>query len=166
MDEERKELILSVAKYTVLTGFSTRKIASVFHVSNYTIHSILTNQLLRLCEETKKKEHIELYKEVQEILKSNKALSIEDNSIKTRVLEAAKLLIQGKKVSEIGQILNTSFYTVYRDLTVRLPKIKDIDEDLISKVKETLNQNKELNLELGRIMKIDDEHRDEKGKFI
>ena len=29
-----------------------------------------------------------------------------------------------------------------------------------------MKQNKELNLELGRIMKIDDEHRDEKGRFI
>ena len=43
MDENRKELILSVARYTVLIGFSTRKVASVFHLSNFTIHSILTN---------------------------------------------------------------------------------------------------------------------------
>ena len=43
MNEERKELILSVAKYTVLTGLSTRKVASVFHLSNFTIHSILAN---------------------------------------------------------------------------------------------------------------------------
>lgn len=166
MDENRKELILSVAKYAVLTGLSTRKLASVFHVSNFTIYSILTNQLERLCEETKKQEHLELYKEVQETLKYNKSLSIEDNNIKARVLEATKLLIQGKKVNEIAEILNSSFYTIYRDLTVRLPKIKDIDEELVSKVKQILNQNKEINLELGRIMKIDESHRDEKGKFI
>jgi len=166
MSDERKELILAVAKYTVLTGFSTRKVASVFHLSNFTIHSILTNQLERLCEETKMQEHLNLYKEVQETLKSNKALSIDDNNIKTRVLEATRLLLQGKKVGEIAEILNSSFYTIYRDLIVRLPKIKDIEEELVIKVKEILNQNKELNLELGRIMKIDDKHRDEKGRFI
>ena len=166
MTDERKELILSVAKYALLTGFSTRKLASVFHVSNVTIHSILTSQLQRLCEEEKNKEYFQLYNEVQVLLNSNKALSIEDDKIKTRVLTASKLLIQGKKISEIAQILDSSFYTIYRDLKVKLPKIKDIDEALLIKVNEIMTQNKEINLEIGSHMKVDSQKRDEKGKFI
>ena len=166
MTEERQELILSVAKYAVLTGLSTRKLASVFHVSNFTIHSILTNQLERLCNETKKQEHFELYNEVQEVLKANKAFTVDDINIKTRILMAAKLLIQGKKVSEIAEILESSFYTIYRDLTVRLPRVMGVDESLVIQVKKQLQENKEINLELGRLMPISEERRDEKGRFI
>ena len=166
MSDERKELILSVSKYALLTGFSTRKLATVFHVSNVTIHSMLTSQLQRLCEEDKNKEYFQLYNEVQDLLNSNKALSIDDDKIKTRVLTAAKLLIQGKKISEIAEILESSFYTIYRDLKVRLSKIKDIDSSLIIKVNEIMARNRELNLEIGSHMKVDSQKRDEKGKFV
>ena len=68
MTDERKEFVLTVAKYFVLTGKSTRQLADIFKVSNYTIHSILTKQLEQLYLETKNKDHFDLYKEVQEVL--------------------------------------------------------------------------------------------------
>ena len=166
MTEERKEFILTVSKYFILTGKSTRQLAEVFKVSNFTIHSILTKQLEQLYLETRNQEHLELYKEVQETLQRNKNnKSVEDTEVRKRVLEASKLLLSGKKVSEIAEILGFSFYTVYRDLTVRLPKINGIDSEIVNNVQLTMRTNKEFNLELGRIMPAEN-NRDEKGRFI
>lgn len=152
MTDERKEFVLTVAKYFVLTGKSTRQLADIFKVSNYTIHSILTKQLEQLYLETKNKDHFDLYKEVQEVLEKNKNnKSVEDKEVRKRVLEASKLLLSGKIISEIAEILQVSFYTIYRDLTVRLPKINGIDSDIIDNVKQTMQVNKEFNLILGRI---------------
>lgn len=166
MTEERKEYILTIAKYFVLTGKSTRQLSGVFKVSNFTIHSILTKQLEQLYLETRNKEYLDLYKEVQDVLQKNKNnKSVEDADIRKRVLEASKLLLTGKTVSEIAEILNSSFYTIYRDLTVRLPKINGIDSEVVNNVQLTMHTNKEINLELGRIMPAGNS-RDEKGRFI
>lgn len=166
MTEERKEFILTVAKYFILTGKSTRQLAEVFKVSNFTIHSILTKQLEQLYLETRNQEYLELYKEVQETLQKNKNnKSVEDTEVRKRVLEASKLLLGGKTVSEVAKILGFSFYTIYRDLTVRLPKINGIDSEIVNNVQLIMRTNKEFNLELGRIMPAENS-RDEKGRFI
>ena len=167
MSEERKEFILTIAKYFVLTGKSTRQLAKVFKVSNFTIHSVLTKQLEQICLETRNKEHLELYNEVQEVLQKNKNnKSVEDADIRKRVLEASKLLLSGKTVSEIAEILNCGFYTIYRDLTVKLPKINNIDPEIVNNVQVVMQTNKELNLILGRQMPVDESKRDERGRFV
>lgn len=167
MTDERKEFILTIAKYFVLTGKSTRQLAEVFKVSNFTIHSILTKQLEQIYLETKNKEHLELYNEVQAVLQKNKNnKSVEDADIRKRVLEASKLLLSGKTVSEIAGILNYGFYTIYRDLTVRLPKINGIDPEIVNNVRLALQTNKEINIILGRQMPVSESKRDEKGRFV
>ena len=88
-------------------------------------------------------------KKYKKYYKNNK--SVEDKEVRKRVLEASKLLLSGKIISEIAEILQVSFYTIYSDLTVRLPKINGIDSDIIDNVKQTMQVNKEFNLILGRI---------------
>ena len=166
MNDERKEFILTVAKYFVLTGKSTRQLAEVFKVSNFTIHSILTVQLEKLCEQDKNKEYDELYAAVKETLSSNKNNhSIEEPNIKKRILEAARLLISGKTVEQIAQDLNSSFYTIYRDLTVRLPKIEDVDINIVEAVKKVMFQNRSLNLKFSGEMIVEESKRGEKGRL-
>jgi len=169
MTDERKEFILTVAKYFVLTGKSTRQLADIFKVSNATIHYTLTNQLEKLCEQDKNKEHDELYAAVKEVLDKNKNnQSIEDSNVKKRTLTAARLLINGMTIEQVALDLNSSFYTIYRDLTVRLPKIKDVDITIVEAVKKVMSKNSDSNLELGRMMPADlsKRERDEKGRLI
>lgn len=165
MDEKRKELILKVAEYAVMNEASTREIANVFWFSHVTAHNLLTKGLKKLCEEDSTKENLNLYNEVQEVLDNNKAKSIEDENIKNRVIRATKLFISGLTIDEIAQELDSTFFTVYRDLTVRLPKIEDMDKDILKKVSDTLKQNKEENLKIGSYMSVENQKRD-KGRFV
>ena len=165
MDAQRKELIIKVAKYAVMYEASTRKIGKVFGFSNVTAHNLLTKGLERLCKEEPTKENISLYNEVQEILDNNKAKSIEDETIKNRVLKVTELFIKGLTIDEIAQDLDSTFFTVYRDLTVRLPKIEGVETEVLKKVSETLKNNSEENLKLGSYMSVENQKRD-KGRFV
>ena len=165
MDEERKTLILKIAEYAVMYEASTRKIGKVFGFSNVTAHNLLTKGLERLCKEEPTKENISIYNEVQEILDNNKAKSIEDENIKNRVLKATKLFISGLTIEEIAQKLDSTFFTIYRDLTVRLHKIENIEKDLLKQVSDNLKANSEENLKLGSYMSVETQKRD-KGRFV
>ena len=165
MDEKRKELIIKVATYAVLHEASTREVGRVFHFSNVTAHNILTKDFKKLCEEHPTKERIDLYNEVQDVLEKNKAKSIEDENTKNRVLKVTELFIKGLTIDEIAQDLDSTFFTVYRDLTVRLPKLENIDKNILKQVSEMLKNNKEENLKLGSYMSVEIQKRD-KGRFV
>ena len=165
MDEERKELILKVAKYAVMHEASTREVGKAFGFSNVTAHNYLTKGLERLCEEAPTKENISLYNEVKEVLDNNKAKSIEDENIKNRVVTVSELFITGLTIEEIAQKLDSTFFTIYRDLTVRLPKIENVEKDLLKQVSDTLKSNSEENLKLGSYMSVENQKRD-KGRFV
>jgi len=165
MTEERKIYILTIAKYAILTGKSTRELAKIFKVSNFTIHAVLTKYLYQLCVEENSEVYFNLYKEVQQVLEQNKVKTVDDAEVKTRVLNTTKMFLDGQKISEIAEKLNVGFYTVYRDLVFRLPKINSVDEDVINEVKKIMKNNKEINLEIGSKLPVPEEKRDSKGRF-
>ena len=60
-----------------------------------------------------------------------------------RVLKSAKLCLEGHSIEEISGILETTFWTTYRDLNVRLKKV---DEELYKEVIKQMSENSNDNL--------------------
>ena len=85
--------------------------------------------------------------QILSIIESNKEDSIEKHEVRERVLKNLKLALSGYTVEEISVRTNTSYWTVYRDLRERLPKI---DEEYYKQVVLLLNENKERNLRHGK----------------
>lgn len=60
--------------------------------------------------------------------------------VKARVIKEANLYyVDGCTVEEIAKLMNISYYTVYRDLTEKLPKI---NEKLAIEIKKRMNSNR------------------------
>lgn len=134
-EDERKELILDIADYLILTESSTRKTAQKFGVSNYTISDYMNNRLPKI-DKTK-------YELVQEILKGNKPKTVDDKDVIERINKAVELLKSGFTVVEIAKALGSTEMIIYRDLTVRL---KCISKEEYEKVKVILSMNSINNL--------------------
>ena len=89
-----------------------------------------------------------LYLLVMQRLEAKKAKSIhKDIEAQKRVKEAVYLLVaHNLMVEEIADILHSTEMTIYRDLTVRLMQIEDIDIDLKKQVLERLQEHSRANL--------------------
>lgn len=135
-DEERKVLILEIADYIIANKLSTRKTAERFGISNFSVSDYMNNRLIMLDPEK--------YKKVQEILNNNKPKTIEDDGIKTRVLEEAKLINSGMTATEVAVSFGISVDVIHDDLTTRLPKI---DKELAACIAEKLKLNSINNLQ-------------------
>ena len=101
-----------------LSGMSYRQIAKVVGQSYVTVRDNLTVKIRYIAPNK--------YMEVMEKIEENKEKSIEDASVRERVLEAYRLLTtENKTVIEIADILGTTEFTIYRDLTNRLNEINE-----------------------------------------
>lgn len=58
-----------------------------------------------------------------------------------RAIKGANMLLKGKTVRQIGEVLETSKTTIYRDLTVRLPRV---NPKLAEKVQFKLEEHSEM----------------------
>lgn len=135
-DEERKELILKIADYIITNKSSTRKTAKIFGISNFSISDYMNDKLMLL--------DVEKHKKVQEILNNNKPKTIEDESVKTRILEEAKLINSGMTATEVANSFGISIDVIHDDLTSRLPKI---DKELAVCISAKLKLNSTNNLQ-------------------
>lgn len=84
---------------------------------------------------------------VLEILSNNKEDSVEEESVRNRVMNNLKYALSGYTVEEISSLSKISYWTVYRDLSDRLPKI---DIKLSNEVIIVLDKRKRNNLKNGR----------------
>lgn len=142
-DSEREKRIYLVGTFFLEEKSSIRKTAAFFTenffpISSATVHDYL-NRFINKYPNTKE--------QVLEIIKSNKEESIESSEVRERVLKNLKLFLSGYTVEEISASTNTSYWTVYRDLKERLPKIS---EEYYNQVLVLLNENKERNLRHGK----------------
>ncbi len=135
-DEERKELIFKIADYIITNNSSTRKTAEIFGISNFSVSDYMNDKLMLL--------DVEKYKKVQEILNGNKPKTIEDESVKTRILEETKLINSGMTATEVANSFGISIDVIHDDLTSRLPKI---DKELAVCISEKLKLNSTNNLQ-------------------
>lgn len=138
-DEERERRIYLVGTFFIEEESSIRKTAAFFTenffpISSATVHDYL-NRFINKYPNTKE--------QVLSIIESNKEDSIESREVRERVLKNLKLALSGYTVEEISASTNTSYWTVYRDLKERLPKI---NEKYYKQVVLLLNENKERNL--------------------
>lgn len=79
-------------------------------------------------------------------LKDNRG-DVSNKDVEKRVLENAKSLLEGKTVKEISEETNQDYYKVYRDLTIRLPRV---NKELSIQVRNRLLKNKEENRKIAR----------------
>lgn len=135
MSEEEKSYIINQADL-YLSGKSLREIAEIIGKSHITVRNNLTNKL-KYADASK-------YEKVMEKILDNKEKTIEDETVRLRVLEAYRLLVEeGKTISEIATILDSTENTIYRDLTKRLKELSEIaprvvTKDMVKYVNETL----------------------------
>lgn len=142
-DSEREKRIYLVGTFFLEERSSIRKTAAFFTenffpISSATVHDYI-NRFINKYPNTKE--------QVLEIIKSNKEESIENNEVKERVLKNLKLFISGYTIEEISNSTNVSYWTVYRDLKERLPRI---NEEYYKQVLLLLNENRERNLRHGK----------------
>lgn len=135
-EEERNTLILEIANYIINSKLSTRKVAEKFGISNFSVSDYMNNRLITLDPEK--------YKKVQQILNNNKPKTIEDIGVKTRILEAAKLINSGMTATEVAATFGISVDVIHDDLTSRLPKI---DKELAVCISKKLKLNSINNLQ-------------------
>ncbi len=79
-------------------------------------------------------------------LKNNRG-DVSNIDVRKRVLENTKKFLEGKTVREISSETKEDYFKVYRDLTLRLPKV---DESLAKKVINKLNENRVENRKTAR----------------
>lgn len=163
--EEKKELVYDIAQYIIKENklghkVSTRVIAQQFSISNATVSDWMKNIL--------KEEYPSLYCDVDIILRSNRSL-ITDKKVKKRVLNIARLVLDGYKYSDIIDYYQNEsddkyFLTdsmIHHDLYGFLPQI---DSELFEKIKVYLHEHSLDNLTPGNSLYVDQE-RDKSGRF-
>ena len=156
--EERREKAREIAEFIINEdkqgrSVSTRSLAKVFNLSNYTISTLMGGFL--------EKNFPGLYPDVHRILQGNIPKTIEQIEVKKRVLEAAKLSLQGMTVKQIADLLGESPNVIYEDLQTRLPRL---DEDAYKQVLLLHNQHSAKNLTPGNLHS-GEQPIDEKGCF-
>ncbi len=125
MEDFEKEFILKQADL-YLSGLSLREISKSSKQSHVTVRNNLTKRL--------KEVNIQKYYEVLDKIDSNKVKSINDIVVIERVLKAYELLVNyDYNVKEIAEVLNSTEFTIYRDLTNRLVLLNNLYPDVISR---------------------------------
>ena len=142
-DEEREKRIIMVGEYVEKTGASARKTAEVFSrtcfkISNVTVCDYLQRFIKMRPEEVDA---------IRDSIDINIIRDIKDKTVQKRVLENTKQFLSGMTIQEIADNTGTSFWTVYRDLTRRL---KALDEETATEVKNRLEDNRKSNLRRGK----------------
>lgn len=148
-EEERIRRIMIVYNYYIKTNLSTRKLAEIISENEFKISNVTVNEYLKkaieLISESEKKE-------LQLALEERKNDTIDNPDVRERVLNAAKLYLDGAYIEDIAEVLNSTYFQIYRDLKCRLSKI---DNDLYKKVckQASINNNVGLkNNNLGGIL--------------
>lgn len=125
MSEEEKSFILKQANM-YLNGMSFREISKEVGISHVTVRNNVTKKIEDISPE--------IYQKVMEKVAENSNTTIKDEMCRKRILEAYKLLTEeNKTVAEIADALNTTEFTIYRDLTKRLKMLSEAAPQIVTK---------------------------------
>lgn len=140
-DEEREERIIIVGEFFINNPTVSIREATayfntnLFKISIATVHDYLNRY--KIIVNNKRDE-------IEEHMNNNKPLTVENAEVRKRVsLVSNMYLYEGYTVEQISEILNKSFFTIYRDLTKRL---KIVDEELYDLVKSRMKDKIQENL--------------------
>lgn len=113
--------------YLYLSGMSLRNVAKHYNVSHITIRKKLLKKLPLIDRY--------LYSQVMDVMNKNNSHIVKDEEVQKRILRSySKLVEEDKTVKDIAKEENTSYFTIYRDLTTRLPKMSNIDKKTLEKM--------------------------------
>ena len=119
MGEEEKNYIIRQADM-YLSGMSYRQIAKIVGQSHVTVRTNITERLKKVAPEK--------YYEVLE----NTEKTVKDCEVRERILTSYKLLTENKTIVDIANILGTTEFTIYRDLTKRLIELSEIAPEIVT----------------------------------
>lgn len=141
IEEANSDDIIKIAEHFLTSDLSLRSFASLYcHFSYIT----LRDKFLKILPMYSK----DLYEKVKGKLQSKNTKNInEDIESIQRVIAAVTLLLEDNlTVSQIAERLNSTEMTIYRDLTVRLMQIENLDVNLKKQVLERLQDHSRANL--------------------
>lgn len=144
-EDERDRRIIMIGEFIIQhPEMSTRKVAeyfskNYFSISNATVYDYF-ERYKRMRPDDKQI--------IEQIMSNNRAKGITDANVVNRVkIVTQKLLDEDKTVNQIAEELNIGFWTVYYDLTERLPLLsselyKLVEEKMSGRVMSNLNKRK------------------------
>lgn len=134
-EEERDKLIEQVGSYYLITKESYRDIAKEFGISAPTVKDYIDKY---------KKLHGHLAAEIDASIKEKTSQndSINNPSVKERVIKVYMYILQGYTFEEIAALLNESINTVYNDINIRLEQVNPAyKEEVAAIMRKRSNQN-------------------------
>lgn len=134
-EEERDKLIEQVGSYYLITKESYRDIAKEFGISAPTVKDYIDKY---------KKLHGHLAAEINESIKEKTSQndSINNPTVKERVIKVYMYILQGYTFEEIAALLNESINTVYNDINIRLEQVNPAyKEEVAAIMRKRSNQN-------------------------
>ena len=120
-DQERERRIILIVEHILKTGDSTRKTAQYFSenffpISYVTVHDYCKRYIKKFPNRAG---------ELLDVIENNTEKTISDDEVIKRIINVHKLFLVGKTVKEIADLTEIDYWTVYRDLTVRLRKLSE-----------------------------------------
>lgn len=134
-EEERDKLIEQVGSYYLITKESYRDIAKEFGISAPTVKDYIDKY---------KKLHGHLAAEIDASIKEKTSQndSINNPTVKERVIKVYMYILEGYTFEEIAALLNESIYTVYNDINIRLEQVNPAyKEEVAAIMRKRSNQN-------------------------
>lgn len=134
-EEERDKLIEQVGSYYLITKESYRDIAKEFGISAPTVKDYIDKY---------KKLHGHLAAEIDASIKEKTSQndSINNPTVKERVIKVYMYILEGYTFEEIATLLNESIYTVYNDINIRLEQVNPAyKEEVAAIMRKRSNQN-------------------------
>lgn len=134
-EEERDKLIEQVGSYYLITKESYRDIAKEFGISAPTVKDYIDKY---------KKLHGHLAAEINESIKEKTSQndSINNPTVKERVIKVYMYILQGYTFEEIAALLNESINTVYNDINIRLEQVNPAyKKEVAAIMRKRSNQN-------------------------
>lgn len=134
-EEERDKLIEQVGSYYLITKESYRDIAKEFGISAPTVKDYIDKY---------KKLHGHLAAEIDASIKEKTSQndSINNPTVKERVIKVYMYILEGYTFEEIAALLNESINTVYNDINIRLEQVNPAyKEEVAAIMRKRSNHN-------------------------
>lgn len=135
--KQLEERVIAVCEYIIETESSFRKAAEKFNLTATTVNDY--------CKRFKDLSPLR-YHELRKVIASNSEPTIKDENVKKRVLENARLVVEGNTIEEINSTTGIDYWVIYRDIKYRL---KNIDSELYEQVNSILKARRNANLNRG-----------------
>lgn len=135
--EERDKRVKIVGNMFLDSGYSTRRLSKVisddkeldFKISNATVSTYI---------QMYKEKYPDKAEQIDCLIEANKGSSIDNPIDVERVYNVYSLVLKDFSIESIAKILNSSYWVIYYDINIRLPKL---DMSKYREVKAVLDEH-------------------------